>query len=696
MKRNYYLYLDESGDFDNDLRSDWKNECLVGGFLVEEDKNIRNEEAKKILANAYRAASPTEIKISDNDAFHKVQHATELNLDKAKILAESLGQAAQKSDFIIFENYNKARIGSSSQTYLTIMIDGIIQLLTRLAMENTGTTVSLHVLAGYRKNTSIERIVHSDKGYISKDEYIQRINERLLLEKIKKRNLLGNTIVEFACDFDKGNPCLVLCDHICNFYFTRSASAFQAEYQDGMTYKERLLSFYKSINIFHLNGSVEQERLSYYIESGGYDTALFDICTDRIEEESFASTLINGINRLPVKQILNILSGLSSYFNNLVDVQREIKNSLKYLKKAEIIIKNLMDSGIPAERYYLDIKLYELAVHNHRGDLKEMGLLFEECRQILNKLLSYAENIDYAFMFHNRHAVYLYDIFEFEKGNELLEKLISSFEAYELVLSELPEQDLSKDGFHATQLGKILGTQVQYCRHQVKLGKMKYIDAAAISDRAINNLPLERDRERQYQYRAQLEAEAGNFTDALKYFNMGQGIEEWGEIFQAENVNPFAPYHLSFLMERFSKGDFPRGDLIRMVRKCKDNEAKIFCQIEFPAFLTCANLAKTMIRLDMEKDVIKKYYRQALKTDEKNTSPLFQFFQLMIHADYISWLLKNKMDAEKEIQSMKEKLAQIRNSGFPESIEILCSELDQILETRDPEKYALYSEQLQY
>ena len=36
MTKQFYLYLDESGDFDRDLLEEWKNECLVGGFLTKD------------------------------------------------------------------------------------------------------------------------------------------------------------------------------------------------------------------------------------------------------------------------------------------------------------------------------------------------------------------------------------------------------------------------------------------------------------------------------------------------------------------------------------------------------------------------------------------------------------------------------------------------------------------------------------
>ena len=48
MLEKFTLYLDESGDFDKDLEIPWKNECLVGGLLVNE-KMPREARAKLLL-----------------------------------------------------------------------------------------------------------------------------------------------------------------------------------------------------------------------------------------------------------------------------------------------------------------------------------------------------------------------------------------------------------------------------------------------------------------------------------------------------------------------------------------------------------------------------------------------------------------------------------------------------------------------
>ena len=46
MTKTYFLYLDESGDFDSDLRKKYRNECLVGGILYEAGNAMSEEKAK--------------------------------------------------------------------------------------------------------------------------------------------------------------------------------------------------------------------------------------------------------------------------------------------------------------------------------------------------------------------------------------------------------------------------------------------------------------------------------------------------------------------------------------------------------------------------------------------------------------------------------------------------------------------------
>ena len=704
MKKTYCLYLDESGDFDKDLKDSWKNECLVGGYLVEKNNAMDHLEARKIVADAYRKVTPEDEHISDKEAFQIISHSTDLKknehlkLNKSRICYEILTNMAQKAEFVIFENYNKSSIISSSRTYLNILVDGIMQLLAKLISQNAGETVCLEVLAGYRVNTSGEGDVNSDHSYIALEEYKKRIDERLQLERVKRPAIYSsNSQIVIQCDKDKENHLLVPCDYICNFYITRTAIGFQDICEDGKTFAEILLPLYKEENIFYLNGSMEQERVLNHIQSQTYDAALYDICTGIIEKESSKVQILNNIKILREKQVQNILSGLSVYMNNVIGVERNIKSSIEYLERAEAIIQELSQSGFNVDLYRMDMKLYELAVYDHRGNLDQMRRLFDECQSYLKNIIVHAENIDYAFMFFNRYAVYLYDIFEFEKGFDLLNNLKKNFEAYELLLADFPGIDITEEEIHATQLGKILGTQVQYCRHLMKMGKMEYDEAVKISKQAIANFNLEFDRRRQYQYRAQIEAEAGHFDNAVTYFNKGWGINRWEDIFQQDNISAFGMYHCSFLMERFSRDKEHVNEIKKMLKKCRENETKIFSYTEFPGFLICANLAKVMINLKIDKILIEKYFKQALKYEhEKANTPLFMIFMLMIHAEYIGWLLKEGKNVKDEKKVMSNILSTVLARVQIPSIINICKKLEMILQTEDSKKYVEFGKLLQY
>ena len=81
-----------------------------------------------------------------------------------------LEEAEKYGEFVIFENYNKTRIVNSTLTYINIMADGIVQLAGRLVTEYPEDRVKLNVIAGFRKDTTLQ--VTSDKveGYIGTEE----------------------------------------------------------------------------------------------------------------------------------------------------------------------------------------------------------------------------------------------------------------------------------------------------------------------------------------------------------------------------------------------------------------------------------------------------------------------------------------------------------------------------------------------
>lgn len=703
MKKEYILYLDESGDFDKDLDAGWKNECLVGGFLCEKNDHdqVTEKMAADLLKTAYLSVYPECGNLKTKEIIEQMNHSTSLSLNKARLSTAVLSAIEKKAEFIIFENFNKSRIVNSTKTYLNIMVDGIVQLLNQLIITNNGNPVFLDIIVGSRRDTAAA----DAKTYISLKEYTDRLTERLECEKVKYHHIrYSRSKTSIRCDNDKANCCLILCDYICNFYITRTAKEFSQEYQNGMTYREFLESKYKPEYHYHLNGSVERDRVLNHINSHTYDAALFDICTGIIKESMNIKTIIDDIKTMEDREIDNILSGFSYYMKTIIDVDRNTTSSLEYLDKALAVAQELMAAGKKVSWFVLDIKLYQLAVYDHLGNLEKMDIIFEESRPLLKRLLASVDHVEYAFIYLNRYAVYLFDIFEVQRSFDLLETIRGSFDAYELLLESLPELDLDKTEFKALQLGKILGTQAQCARYLLGKGEMSYQEACSISDAAMDNFDQEFDMRRQYQYRAQIEAENGTFEKALAYYCKGFGLNQWEDIFindeqkQGRGGNKlFGFYHLSFIMRKMAKIDAYKKVAEEMVKKFRANEKRLMELKGFPTFITEANIAKVMIDIGYNRDVIRKYYTEAISyKDNPDITPLFMLMTAMIDAEYIGYLIDAKTECANEKKSLYDLLKAVMEAAVPENLKALCLKYQDLTDADRSDRYYEFSALLQY
>lgn len=251
MSKTYYLYLDESGDFDSDLDNAERNECLVGGILYEAG-SMSEEKAGDILLQAWYAEYPEDRKRNKSSVIiNKIRHATELSAkEKATLAARIISKTCKNSIIIIFENYNRTKIINSVRTYINIMVDGIVQLMKRLSLEDE--RVTLNVIAGFKKDSRKEITNSPFEGYIDKQECKDLLNERLALMRAKYSDLLGGLSVSFDYADDKRTNQLILCDYICNYRFTRNKPIYTEYLKKGITYREFIDAYYEEDNIFNM------------------------------------------------------------------------------------------------------------------------------------------------------------------------------------------------------------------------------------------------------------------------------------------------------------------------------------------------------------------------------------------------------------------------------------------------------------
>lgn len=699
MTKQFYLYLDESGDFDRDLLEGWKNECLVGGFLTK-DAPVADNMSKSILLKCWKKIFPNDRQLTENVILKKIRHSTDLDEQKKDIVCEILNQAEQLGEFVIFQNYNKAKIINSTVTYVNIMADGIVQLLSRLVLENPYDRIQMHVIAGFRKDTTHAVTDDPLSGYINKNECVDRIRERIILLSLKNNNILSNkSSVTFEYMDDKRTMSLILSDYICNFYYTNTARIYRNEYRPGMTYQQHLLEKYHGNNVFSLYGNSERERLMSYMSALDYSTALYEVSVGLIKQPENRNSLIQAFVRLPSPVQVNYLKSFDSYINNIVGVERRLTDdTLEILDKAvEMFYEIKMNNGTDTTAGIFSLYLYKLAVYNHRGELVRMKEVFAKCKNMIGSLMYRGEYLDYIFIFYNRYAVYLIDNFAVEEAFGLIEQVREAFEGLELAVASFPYQVEENKTFSYIQLGKLLGTQVQCCYYLLKQGKITYDKAEKISNLAISNFTDEFDRRRQYQYRADIEAAVGHYKESWDYLKKGFGFHTVSEFFESKDI--FALYHLSYVMRKISEDEMFRSETSKLLERF-DKAVKNMNPLEFPFFLIIANVAETMVILGKGKEKIKSLFQKACMTDTQ-VEPLFQVMKLCIQAGYLSWQIQNEdTEVSQQAAIMKKHCDGIMDemAGFPKSITDMVTSLQEILTEKvlDIDKLNAYSKLRQY
>lgn len=693
--REYCLYLDESGDFDSDLTKYYRNECLVGGFLAKKSTLPDERAIRNRLIDAWKVGVPAQSDLPRNVIFEKLKHATELDpSDKVRAVKAILDAVQLTGEFVVFENYRKNSILNSTFTYANIMADGIVQLLTALALENMGNIVKLNIVAGYRRDMTVK-----ETAYIDLEVLKSRIEERIRLAEIKNQSLksLGAEYT-LKLDNDKTSPYLVMCDYVCHFYFKRNDSVYNVcEAESNDIIGQTLMTYYHSNRIFNLGGSAEKDRVLYGITGEAYGNLLFDAAAGLIEDKKNIDAIINAFCKLPEQTRKIHLAILSSRYKEVVGNKRDLGVAEKILDFSEYLLEEMKRAGVDDVRFRMEIILYQLAIANHRGQLTEMENLFEKVKRYLPALMTGMDNMDFVFMFINRYAVWLIDNFEVEKAYNLLEKTVKQFEAYELlregILSEvMPDmaENVQAENVRMDQKARLLGTQVMAANWMMRQGKFSYEFVASISDEAIRNFTTESDRCRQYQSRAAVEGYQGNLEEAFRYLLMGFGIDQIQKLIVNRN-NSFALYHISVFYKNFA--DRKTREVEDAGKLLKNYSAQYLDDHSYPAFLTAGNMAEALAISGAARDMVKKYYRSSFESS-KEDEPVLKILKWMLRCEYVEWLKKiNDQEAASEEFAVTETAEALLAEGLSASMETI---LRNFLESREEDRYAIFSQMRQY
>lgn len=534
--KKYVIYLDESGDFDTDLEpGSRKNASLVGGFFWDRDDGLD----VNALKNWIKVVMGGE------------NHATEIDRDKKGLLVCELLTSAKEFpiEFVIFQNDVKKKIVNSTQTYLTVVTEGLVQLMKSLVIVENGP-VELEVIAGFRKDTTKPVTNSYVEGYIPLADYRERLIEKLAVEKAKlKSDSVQRSMIHVSLSDDKRDTLLVLCDYICNFWYTRQARVFsELVEKNGEPQKVRdiLKPLYRPEYVFPLFNTEENEHVLRMVQGGFYADALFEACAGMLTEMN-ADMVKQSFIKLRHKQIHRQLSNLADYIGDLLIFGAPERLTWQVLKAAEDLYALLADNGIEDLRFHIDIKMYMLAYLNNTNRLGEMEEIFNLIEKDVARYTIQTLNIEYLLIYYTRRAVFLQDCQRYEESCKVCDEM-------EFLLSMVEDAIRNSDFLHSEseirseRLGKILGTKLQAMVFLCYSDRAKYESAAReLSDRAIRQFEYPHDLARQYQYRAELEAVCGQQSEALGWLERSFGNVGWKEYLSNQKKGIYDLYNLLFV-----------------------------------------------------------------------------------------------------------------------------------------------------
>ena len=201
--KKFELWLDESGDFNNDLRkvNVGANPSLIGGLLIESNTFPDS------FVNSVLPEAGTYHSVDEND-----------QLDRFKLINEKLYKNINNR-IVVFSNQECIMILDNNLTYLNIISEGIIQLIKHLKAQHGN--IFLKVLIANRVDTTTG--LRPENSVVALDEYLKRLKEKILVSGLSAA--ISDKEWDLQTASARKDKRLMLADIICNTFFTRYKKA---------------------------------------------------------------------------------------------------------------------------------------------------------------------------------------------------------------------------------------------------------------------------------------------------------------------------------------------------------------------------------------------------------------------------------------------------------------------------------------
>lgn len=502
MRTELELWLDESGEFKYDDNKS-RNPSLVGGVLVKKG-DITEATAEKFIGR-------------------KTIHYTELNDGTENMrLLEWVKQ--NKGEFVIFENKERVKIIDGDTTYLNVLAEGIIRLLSHLSAVHQD--FMLRILIATRKNMEVE-----ESELIAKKEYEKRLTEGII-RGLARESLTNKNSWDYDVKFGDARDDfrLMLADGVCNTYLTRSG---RRKFTDAQ--RERINQLYNEQYIFSFFEHTGKAKLKRLLAEGNIGEVIFECYLDANKEikEEFLTLSLTNLSALDQSGQKFQLESISHKIATFIKFDRNytyIRPIL--LAMQQDLLPRLAEYEITIPTFDLDVILYLYTIYTHEGSTKAI----EQDRKFLKKLSDVKDimsKFEYFNMYKLRRAINEKNMLNIEAAIADTGKAIHVLEEM-IALMEVLDDDIGMgtESQKYETLGKAYGTRGQGYMMLIHKDEENFTKAIDDFSNALQHFYLNSDKERQYLYKSQAYAEVGKLNEAISSLYKAMFIEQKDDNFQ--------------------------------------------------------------------------------------------------------------------------------------------------------------------
>ena len=542
------LYLDESGDFDDQNRNTIARgfePSLVGGLLCK----------STMVTPALLRQIPEQL------------HATEL-YDKPLFFKLLDTMKKNGGQFIIFENTERINVVNGDVTYLNIISEGIVKLLRKFAVDYPEDKVELNILVAQRLDVTYKTEEHISRVIPAK-EYLQRLEEKIILSM--GRQQIGSVYPTIKMGDARYEKRLMLADLICNTYKTQNAPR---KFTDAD--REYIKSLYDDEYIFPVFENATLGYINRLFIDGRYEEVISQICT--LNRPS-------GIAKIKNKVISRIL-GLS--FNEQKVIFSYMSLHIRQFNSRRLFIagiqfaenyKNLFlhpleeqsggkytNLGQELKYWTFDTDFYILTMYDHLGNATKCSEYIEKCRTNVDSICSSWEHIAYYFQFKIRQLNCMLGQFQFQEVIEKSTQLISVLKDAKEVFSMIGTYEDVEIDPSSELLGKVNGVRLEALINLIPKDSSLFDKAIQASDEAMDEFNRPQDLQRQWQYRSMLYVETKRCPEAveclLKSYDISSSSPHCFEkfldkTFQSSRIEMFSLFHYVNVLLLLSKMNRP-------------------------------------------------------------------------------------------------------------------------------------------